>query len=72
MMTSYRNNYHILTGAMGGTTDAERKMSFEAAHAFGVVARSIYAELGYQILEVPRVSPPERAQFIVDSITSQG
>jgi predicted ATPase len=53
------------------TTDAERKMSFEAAKAFGAVVRSVYENFGYQILEVPRVSLEERVNFIVDSISSQ-
>lgn len=52
------------------TTDAERKMSFAAAQDFGAVVRSIYEKLGYRILEVPRVSPAERANFIYTSIAN--
>jgi predicted ATPase len=50
------------------TNDMERKMSFEDAKAFGDSARSIYEKLGYQILEVPRVSLDERVQFLLDRI----
>jgi predicted ATPase len=50
------------------TTDAERKMSFEQAKAFGEDVRSIYEELGYRIVEVPRSSLEERVQFIIDRV----
>lgn len=53
------------------TTDSERKMSFEDARAFGIAVRSIYEKLGYRILEVPRISADERAQFILDTIRSR-
>ena len=46
------------------TNDSERKMSFEDAKAFGTVVRSIYEELGYRSLEVPRFSLEERVKFI--------
>lgn len=52
------------------TTDAERKMNFAAAQAFGAVVQSIYTALGYQILEVPRFSLEERVHFILDRISS--
>jgi predicted ATPase len=48
------------------TTDAERKMSFEAAKEFGGVVRSIYQKFEYQILEVPRCPLEERVKFILD------
>lgn len=50
------------------TTDEERKMSFEQAKAFGAAVRSIYEKCGYRILEVPRCSVEERAQFILNKI----
>jgi predicted ATPase len=53
------------------TNDAERKMSFEDAKAFGATARTIYERLGYQILEVPQFSLGERIQFILDRVTNQ-
>jgi len=52
------------------TTDAERKMSFLDAQAFGQMVHSVYEQLGYQLLDVPCVSPTERVQFIVDHITT--
>lgn len=53
------------------TTDSERKMSFEQAKAFGRIVRSIYERLGYQILEVPRVTLEERVQFVRDRIANR-
>ena len=53
------------------TNDSERKMSFEAAEAFGAVVRSIYEKFGYRILEVPHFSLEERVQFILDRIANQ-
>ena len=52
------------------TNDSERKMSFEDAKAFGAVVKSIYEELGYLILEVPRFSLEERVQFILARIAN--
>jgi predicted ATPase len=52
------------------TNDSERKMSFEDAKSFGSVVRSIYEELGYRIVEVPRFSLEQRAQFILAEITN--
>lgn len=46
------------------TTDDERIMSFEAAKAFGDDVRKIYTEYGYNLIEVPCISPEERVQFI--------
>ncbi len=53
------------------TNDVERKMSFEEAKAFGATVRSVYEKLGYHILEVPRISLGERAQFILDRVVKQ-
>jgi predicted ATPase len=52
------------------TTDAERKMSFADAKAFGDVVRAIYETLGYQILEIPLFSLEERVKFIADRISN--
>ena len=52
-------------------TDSERKMNFGDAQAFGTVVRSLYEQLGYRILEVPRFSLGERVQFIWDRIANQ-
>ena len=52
------------------TNDSERKMSFEDAKAFGAVVRSIYEDLGYRILEVPRLSIEERVQFLLARVAN--
>ncbi len=51
------------------TTDEERKMSFEAAEAFGKNIGKIYQEYGYSLIEVPCVSPEKRLQFIRDTLS---
>ena len=50
------------------TNDEERKISFEGAQAFGIDVKSIYKSLGYQILDVPRLSIEERVKFILERI----
>lgn len=52
------------------TTDDERIISFEAAKAFGDDVQKIYQQYGYNLIEVPCVSPEKRLEFIID--TSQG
>lgn len=49
-------------------TDDERKMSFEAADAFGRNIRDIYARLGYTLVDVPRDGPAARARFIATTV----
>jgi predicted ATPase len=50
------------------TTDDERKMPFELARSFGINVQEIYKENGYTLIQVPCVSPQERAQFIIDRL----
>lgn len=50
------------------TTDDERKMPFELARSFGMNVQEIYKEYGYTLIQVPCVSPKERAQFIIDRL----
>jgi predicted ATPase len=50
------------------STDEERKMSFELAQDFGLKVQKIYSEYGYRLIEVPCISPEERAQFIIDRL----
>ena len=50
------------------TTDDERIISFEAAKAFGDSVHKIYKQCGYNLIEVPCVSPQERARFIINNI----
>ncbi len=49
-------------------TDDERKMTFLQAKAFGDNVRKIYENYGYSIIDVPCVSPEERARFIIDKL----
>jgi predicted ATPase len=48
--------------------DHERTMSFEAAQAFGESIRGAYEELGYDIVELPRGTPEERACFLLAQV----
>jgi predicted ATPase len=50
------------------TNDEERKISFAGAQAFGIDVKSIYEGLGYQMLEVPRLSIEERVKFNLERI----
>jgi predicted ATPase len=49
-------------------TDDERRMTFEAAEAFGDRVRGIYVELGYSVVEVPRDTVVARARFILHAL----
>lgn len=49
-------------------TDSERRMTFEAARAFGDRVREIYEGLGYTIVEVPRDSVPARGRFVAEYV----
>ncbi|MGK6357035.1 AAA family ATPase [Sphingomonas sp. DT-207] len=44
--------------------DSERKQDPDEAEATCVVMRRIYAELGYRLVELPRVGIAERAAFV--------
>ena len=43
-------------------------MPFELARSFGMNVQEIYKGYGYTLIEVPCVSPKERAQFIIDRL----
>lgn len=49
-------------------TDEDRLMPFEQAHQFGEMVKKIYEDLGYEILEVPLLSPEKRVDFIMKII----
>ena len=49
-------------------TDSERRMTFEAAKAFGERVRSIYVELGYSVVDVPCDTVVARARFVLDTL----
>jgi len=49
--------------------DAERKQTVEIAERTYAAMAEIYAELGYETVEVPRLSVPDRARFIMESVS---
>lgn len=51
-------------------TDSERKMTFEAAEAFGKRVRSIYVELEYSVIDAPCDTVVARARFILDNLAA--
>src|SRR5262245_34443264 len=51
-------------------TDSDRRMTFEAASAFGARVRTIYEDLGYDIIDVPCDTVRARARFICDIVSS--
>ncbi|WP_028972976.1 AAA family ATPase [Spirochaeta cellobiosiphila] len=53
-------------------TDEERKMTYQQASDFGERVCDIYNELGYQTIEIPKVSSSDRALFIVNTIQNGG
>lgn len=50
------------------TMDAERKQDFAEAEKTFEVMMDVYRELGYEVVELPRLSPRPRAQFIVSRL----
>ena len=51
-------------------TDSERKQTFEESVTTYHVNKAVYAEHGYELLEVPLAPVTERADFILSSIPS--
>lgn len=49
-------------------TDEDRRMTFEAAEAFGERVRDVYEDFGYTIIDVPRDTIAARAEFVVDAM----
>ena len=50
------------------TNDAERKQDFaEAARTHAVMAQ-VYAELGYTLVELPRISVEDRVDFVLERV----
>jgi predicted ATPase len=47
-------------------TDTERKQTFAEARATYELMVSVYEELGYRLVELPRVPARGRAQFVID------
>ncbi len=48
--------------------DNERKADFNTANGFGVSVKQIYAESGYNVVDVPFTDVKQRSDFIVDII----
>jgi predicted ATPase len=49
-------------------TDGERKQDFEEAEQTYRLMKEVYAECGYEICELPKASPNDRAKFIVERL----
>lgn len=50
------------------TQDEERTVSFGIASEFDPTLRAIYRRLGYELIDLPRASVKERAQFILSHV----
>jgi predicted ATPase len=50
------------------TTDEERTMAFEASAGMGDDLRMIYSKLGYEIIDLPLLSPEQRVAFMLDRL----
>jgi len=50
------------------STDDERKQDFKEALRTFEVMKSVYIGLGYNLIEVPKTSPAERADFVINKI----
>jgi predicted ATPase len=51
-------------------TDEERTVPFSVASEFGENVRAIYERLGYTLIDLPRVSAAERADFVLQLISA--
>ena len=49
-------------------TDTERKQDFAEAERTCEMLAMVYRECGYQLVELPRATPNERADFILDRL----
>lgn len=49
-------------------TDAERKQNFDEAVRTYEMMSSVYSECGYQVIELPRATPRERAEFMLGRV----
>ncbi len=50
------------------STDEERKQTFgEAVRTYGLMVKA-YGDCGYEVVEIPRALPKERAEFIVGKL----
>jgi predicted ATPase len=49
-------------------TDNERRQDFAEAERTFVQVKGVYLECGYELLELPKLTPTARAQFVLDQI----
>lgn len=52
--------------------DDERKMTYDQARRFGDNMGPIYRDLGYDLVEIPRDTPENRADFILSKVRAPG
>jgi predicted ATPase len=50
------------------TTDSERKQTYQEAIETHRVLTAVYQEFGYRPIELPKVAPVERAEFVIELI----
>jgi predicted ATPase len=49
-------------------TDSERKQDFEEAQRTYELMAKVYEECGYELVELPRVGPAARAEFVISQL----
>jgi len=49
-------------------TDKERKQTYEEAVRTSVLLAQIYQDCGYEVVEIPRVSPARRVEFLLEQV----
>ena len=52
-------------------TDAERKQTYDEVVKTYHMMSEAYEDCGYEVVEIPRASPAQRADFIVTMLSSQ-
>lgn len=50
--------------------DAERDHTFEHAETVNRITQDWYRRCGYQVIEVPRISVPERCTYVLDALAN--
>ena len=50
-------------------TDSERKQEFEEAKRTYHQIKEVYEECGYELVELPKLSPQARATFILEHLS---
>ena len=50
------------------TTDDERKEDFETMSEIHQILHTSYKEFGYEVIELPKISPAERVNFILEQL----